>query len=189
MANTMPSLTYYLPKQQNLEKLSLFSLCHKNALHHQGSQNQVHAVTAGPEDLIFSWWDRHVDICPMVTSMALAHINSVLKVHGQATAFGHSLCIGGAFYLTQKIDPEIVCHASHWQSLVYKAYIHTLEQIPSCHLGNMLNHHFWAVSWVGCVSQSLCKWFLLGKQLVLWFMCQTKLSLISTSPISSYATL
>ena len=78
----------------------------------------------------------------MVKTTAMAHINAILKAHGWGTAFGHSFCIGGAsFYLSQKIDLEIVCLADRWRSLTYEAYICAFEQIASLHLGNALNRH------------------------------------------------
>ena len=78
----------------------------------------------------------------MVKATALVHINTILKMHGWGTAFSHSFRIGGAlFYLAQKIDPEIVRLAGHWQSLAYEAYIQSFEQIVSHHLGNALNHY------------------------------------------------
>ena len=104
-------------------------------------QNLACVVPARPKDLLFSWQDKSEDIHPMVKSMAINHINSILRAHGWGMAFGHSFHIGGAsFYLTQKINPEIICLASHWRSLAYKAYICTFKQIVSCHLSNMLDH-------------------------------------------------
>ena len=77
----------------------------------------------------------------MVKSMAVNHINSILKAHGWGTAFGHSFRIGGAsFYLAQKIDLEIVRLAGRWRSLAYEVYIRVFEQIASHHLGNALDH-------------------------------------------------
>ena len=95
-----------------------------------------------------------------------------ISQHGWGTAFSHSFHIGGAFfYLSQKIDPEIVCLAGHWMSLAYKAYIYTFEQIASHHLSNVpiLNITIgwvciavlpWVVclfsSWVSSWSSALC---------------------------------
>jgi hypothetical protein len=57
----------------------------------------------------------------MVKSMA---INSILKAWGWGTTFGHSFRIRRAlFYLSQKVDPEIVRIAGCWRSLAYEAYI------------------------------------------------------------------
>jgi hypothetical protein len=75
----------------------------------------------------------------MVKAKAITHINSILKGKGWGTAFGHSFQIGGAsFYLSQKVDPEIVHIARHWWPLAYKAYIHAFEQVASHHLGGLL---------------------------------------------------
>jgi hypothetical protein len=76
----------------------------------------------------------------MVKAKAIAHINSILSVRGWGTAFGHSFRIGGAsFYLSQKVDPEIVCIAGRWRSLAYEAYIRAFEQVASRHLGGLLS--------------------------------------------------
>ena len=79
-------------------------------------------------------------IHPIVKAKAIAHINSILSTHSWGTAFGHSFRIGGAsFYLSQKVDPEIVRIAGCWRSLAYEAYIHAFEQVASCHLGGLLS--------------------------------------------------
>jgi hypothetical protein len=65
----------------------------------------------------------------MVKSKAINHINSILKSSGWGTLFGHSFRIRGAsFYLSQKVDPEIVRIAGRWRSLAYEAYIRAFEQ-------------------------------------------------------------
>ena len=75
----------------------------------------------------------------MVKSKAINHINVILKSWGWGTTFGHSFRIGGAsFYLSQKVDLEIVRLAGHWRSLAYEAYIRTFEQVASHHFGNLL---------------------------------------------------
>ena len=57
----------------------------------------------------------------MVKNTAIAHTNSILNAHSWGTAFGHSFHIGGSsFYLSQKIDLEIVCLTGCWRSLMYK---------------------------------------------------------------------
>ena len=87
-------------------------------------QNLAQVVLVGPDNPLFSWRDNRGDIQAMVKATALAHINTILKMHSWGTAFGHSFRIGGAsFYLAQKIDPEIVRLAGHWQSHAYEAYI------------------------------------------------------------------
>jgi hypothetical protein len=76
----------------------------------------------------------------MVKSTAINHIDSILKAWGWGTTFGHSFRIGGAsFYLSQKVDPEIIQIAGHWHSLAYEAYIRAFEQITSRHFGGLLN--------------------------------------------------
>ncbi|KIM74347.1 hypothetical protein PILCRDRAFT_92637 [Piloderma croceum F 1598] len=103
-------------------------------------QNLARVVPAGPDDLLFSWRDQHGIICPMVKAKAITHINSILSAHSWGTAFGHSFQIGGAsFYLSQKVDPEIVHIAGCWWSLAYEAYIRAFEQVASCHLGGLLS--------------------------------------------------
>ena len=75
----------------------------------------------------------------MVKTKAMQHINTILKSHGWSTAFGHSFRIGGAsFYLSEKIDPEIIYIAGRWRSLVYEVYICTFEQVTSHHFGGLL---------------------------------------------------
>ncbi|KAG1758669.1 hypothetical protein EDD22DRAFT_783599, partial [Suillus occidentalis] len=64
-------------------------------------------------------------------------INSILIGRGWGTSFGHSFRIGGAsFYLTKKVDPEIVRIAGCWKSLAYETYIRVFEQISSQHMAN-----------------------------------------------------
>ena len=76
----------------------------------------------------------------MVKTKAINHINAILKSWGWGTTFGHSFRIGGAsFYLSQKVDPEIVRIAGRWWSLAYEAYIRAFEQVASRHLGSMLS--------------------------------------------------
>lgn len=109
-------------------------LCPLDAL-----QNLARIVPAGPDDPLFSWRDRHGTIRPMVKHKAISHINAILKDKGWGTAFGHSFRIGGAsFYLSQKIDPEIVRIAGRWRSLAYEAYIRAFEQVASRHFGGLL---------------------------------------------------
>jgi hypothetical protein len=103
-------------------------------------QNLAKVVLAGKSDPLFSWQDRTGSIRPMVKSTAINHINSILKAWGWGTTFGHSFRIGGAsFYLSQKVDPEIVRIAGRWHSLAYKAYIRAFKQITSRHFGCLLN--------------------------------------------------
>jgi hypothetical protein len=103
-------------------------------------QNLARVVPAGPDDPLFSWHDRHGEIRPMVKTRAINHINAVLKTWGWGTAFGHSFRIGGAsFYLSQKVDPEIVRIAGRWRSLAYEAYVRAFEQVASRHLGGLLS--------------------------------------------------
>jgi hypothetical protein len=87
-------------------------------------QNLAKVVLAGKSDPLFSWRDRTGSICPMVKSTAINHINSILKAWGWGTTFCHSFRIGGAsFYLSQKVDPEIIQITGRWRSLAYEAYI------------------------------------------------------------------
>jgi hypothetical protein len=102
-------------------------------------KNLAMVVPAGPDDPLFSWQDQHGDVRPMVKSKAIAHINAILKTWCWGTTFSHSFRISGtSFYLSQKVDPEIVCIAGRWRSLAYKAYIHTFELVTSCHLGGLI---------------------------------------------------
>ncbi|KAF8233068.1 hypothetical protein L208DRAFT_1269059 [Tricholoma matsutake] len=76
----------------------------------------------------------------MVKTAAINHINSILKAWGWGTTFGHSFRISGAsFYLSQKVDPEIVQLAGRWCSLAYEAYIRAFEQVASRHFGGLLS--------------------------------------------------
>lgn len=95
-------------------------------------------VPAGQEDPLFSWKDKHGIIRPMVKKAAINRINAILNAWGWGTAFGHSFRIGGAsFYLSQKVDPEIVRIAGRWKSLAYEAYIRAFEQVAARHMGNL----------------------------------------------------
>ncbi|KAG2034916.1 hypothetical protein BDR03DRAFT_963974 [Suillus americanus] len=68
-----------------------------------------HNLCFSTNDPLFSWRDSKGDIRPMVKIRALERINSILMAWGWGTTFGHSFRIGGAsFYLTKKVDPEIV---------------------------------------------------------------------------------
>ena len=105
----------------------------------QSLHNLTAVVPAGPDDLLFSWHDRDGDICPMVKTKAIQHINTILKSHGWGTAFGHSFRVSGAsFYLSERIDPEIIHITGCWHSLVYEVYICVFEQVTLCHFGGLL---------------------------------------------------
>lgn len=102
-------------------------------------RNLAEVIPAGPDDPLFSWRDRLSNVQPMVKSKAINHINSVIRAWGWGTTFGHSFWIGGAsYYLSQKVDPEIVRIAGRWRSLAYEAYIRAFEQVASRHLGGLL---------------------------------------------------
>ena len=58
-----------------------------------------------------------------------------------AQPLGTPSALAGSFYLSQKIDLEIVHLVDRWRSLTYEAYICAFEQIASLHLGNALNRH------------------------------------------------
>jgi hypothetical protein len=103
-------------------------------------QNLAKVVPAGKSEPLFSWQDKTGSIHPMVKSTAINHINSILKAWGWGTTFGHSFRIGRAFfYLSQKVDPEIIWIAGHWRSLAYEAYIQAFKQVISRHFGGLLN--------------------------------------------------
>ena len=69
------------------------------------------------------------------------HINNILGAWGWGTSFGHSFRIGGAsFYLSQKIDPEIIRLAGRWKSLAYEAYIRAFEQVVNRHMAGLLSN-------------------------------------------------
>ncbi|KAH7923642.1 hypothetical protein BV22DRAFT_979521, partial [Leucogyrophana mollusca] len=57
----------------------------------------------------FSWRDRAGNVHPMVKACALERINHMFVAWGWGTSFGYYFRIGGAaFYLAQKLDPEIM---------------------------------------------------------------------------------
>ncbi|KAI0348854.1 hypothetical protein OH77DRAFT_1385565, partial [Trametes cingulata] len=61
---------------------------------------------------------------PMVRDTAICFINERFGSMGLGTAFGHSFRIGGAsFYLSQKVDPEVVRIMGRQRSLAYQVYI------------------------------------------------------------------
>ena len=103
-------------------------------------QNLAKVVPANSSDPLFLWRDKTGTIRPMIKATAISYINSILKAWGWGTTFGHSFRIGGAsFYLSQKVDPEIVRIAGRWRSLAYEAYIRAFEQIASRHFGGLLS--------------------------------------------------
>jgi hypothetical protein len=107
-------------------------LCPLLALH-----NLASVVPALASDPLFSWCDSKGDIRPMAKIRALERINSILMAWGWGTTFSHSFRIGGAsFYLTKKINPEIIRIAGRWKSLAYETYIRAFEQISSQHMAN-----------------------------------------------------
>jgi len=129
------SKTAKLGEIQSIFLVPQEGLCPLEAL-----QNLAKVVPAGPDDPLFSWHDRNGIVRPMVKTKAIAHINSILSMHGWGTAFGHSFQISGAsFYLSQKVDPEIVHIAGRWRSLAYEAHICAFKQVASRHLGGLLN--------------------------------------------------
>ncbi|KAI6003147.1 hypothetical protein EDD15DRAFT_2157789, partial [Pisolithus albus] len=108
------------------------SLCPLAAL-----RNMAKVTPAAASDPLFSWRDPAGTPRPMVKARAIARINSILTAWGWGTHFGHSFRIGGAsFYLSQKVDPEVVRIAGRWKSLAYQLYIRAFEQIASQHLAN-----------------------------------------------------
>jgi len=137
-------------------------LCPLNIL-----QNLAKVVPAGWNDPLFSWQDRQGNVHPMVKATAIMHINLILKTWGWGTTFGHSFRIGGAsFYLSQKVDPKIVCIAGHWCSLAYEAYICAFEQVALQYLGGLMSRTSGLVaslSWVGYALQ-----FCHGSFTILW---------------------
>jgi hypothetical protein len=101
--------------------------------------NLATVVPAGPDDPLFSWRDDQGSVRPMVKTRAMDRINNILSAWGWGTSFGHSFQIGGAsFYLSQKIDPEIVRLAGRWKSLAYEAYIRAFEQVVNRHMAGLL---------------------------------------------------
>jgi hypothetical protein len=113
------------------------NLCPIDAL-----ENLARVCTAKASDPLFSWRDKQGIIRPMVKNRAIDRINTILQTCGWGTAFGHSFRIGGAsFYLSQKIDPEIVRIAGRWKSLAYETYIRAFELVANRHMGNMATNH------------------------------------------------
>lgn len=100
--------------------------------------NLARVVPALATDPLFSWRDSRGNTRPMVRARAIERVNGILLAHGWGTTFGHSFRIGGAsFYLSQKVDPEIVRLAGRWRSLAYETYIRAFEQVASCHLASL----------------------------------------------------
>jgi len=105
-------------------------------------ENVARVCPTKASDPLFSWRDNHGNIRPMVKDKAIGKINTIIQSLGWGTAFGHSFRIGGAsFYLSQKIDPEIVRIAGWWKSLAYEAYIRAFELVANRHMGNMATNH------------------------------------------------
>ncbi|KAI0766171.1 hypothetical protein BD413DRAFT_697424 [Trametes elegans] len=109
------------------------SLCPLEALQNLAARNP-----AGAEAPLFSWRDNKGEQRPMVRDTALKFINSKFLALGFGTTFGHSFRIGGAsFYLSQKVDPEVVRIMGRWRSLAYQVYIRAFEQVASRHTANL----------------------------------------------------
>lgn len=109
------------------------TLCPLEAL-----RNLAEAVPASATDPLFSWRDSKGEVRPMTRAAALSHINSIFQSLGFGTTFGHSFRIGGAsYYLSQKVDPEIVRIQGRWKSLAYQVYIRAFEQVASQHLAGL----------------------------------------------------
>ncbi|KAI0665643.1 hypothetical protein C8Q78DRAFT_932820, partial [Trametes maxima] len=101
------------------------SLCPLDAL-----RNLASVVPAAARDPLFSWRDNRGEIHPMLRDTTLEFINRTLASKGYGSAFGHSFRIGGAsFYLSQKVDPEIVRIMGRWKSMAYQVYIRAFEQV------------------------------------------------------------
>lgn len=109
------------------------SLCPLDAL-----RNLAHIVPATAGEPLFSWRDRNGNTRPMVRDTALKFVNERFTSLGYGTTFGHSFRIGGAsFYLSQKVDPEVVRIMGRWRSLAYQVYIRAFEQVSSRHTANL----------------------------------------------------
>ena len=113
------------------------TLCPLDAL-----QNLASVVPALAQVPLFSWRDRQGNHRPMVRDTALAFINGRFTGMGIGTTFGHSFRIGGAsFYLSQKVDPEVVRIMGRWRSLAYQVYIRAFEQVASRHTANLASNY------------------------------------------------
>lgn len=113
------------------------SLCPLDAL-----QNLARTVPAGALDPLFSWRDNKGDVRPMVRDTAMSFINTRFTSLGYGTTFGHSFRIGGAsFYLSQKVDPEVVRILGRWRSLAYQVYIRAFEQVASRHVAHLASNY------------------------------------------------
>ncbi|RDX52202.1 hypothetical protein OH76DRAFT_1345635 [Lentinus brumalis] len=113
------------------------SLCPLEAL-----RNLAAVVPARGRDPLFSWRDSRGDVRPMVRDTALQFINTVFEARGLGSTFGHSFCIGGAsFYLSQKVDPEVVRIMGRWKSLAYQVYIRAFEQVASRHVAHLASNY------------------------------------------------
>ncbi|OSD06416.1 DNA breaking-rejoining enzyme [Trametes coccinea BRFM310] len=113
------------------------SLCPIDAI-----RNLASVVPALASDPLFSWRDNLGDIRPMVRDTALSFINGRFTSLGYGTTFGHSFRIGGAsFYLSQKVDPEVVRIMGRWRSLAYQVYIRAFEQVASRHTAHLPSNY------------------------------------------------
>lgn len=78
----------------------------------------------------------------MVRDTAMSFINARLTGLGYGTTFGHSDRIGGvSFYLSQKVDPEVVRILGRWRSLAYQVYIRAFEQVASQHVAHLASNY------------------------------------------------
>ncbi|KAI6011468.1 hypothetical protein PISMIDRAFT_25615 [Pisolithus microcarpus 441] len=107
--NLPTAKTAKLGKSQSVFLNEQCSLCPLAALH-----NMAKATLAAASGPLFSWRDSAGTPQPM----------------GWGTHFGHSFQISRApFFLSQKVNPEVVRITGRWKSLAYQLYIQAFKQI------------------------------------------------------------
>lgn len=113
------------------------TLCPLDAL-----KNLAKVVPVTKEEPLFCWRDRTGSTRPMVHDTTLKFISERFTTQGMETTFSHSFRIGGAsFYLSQKVDPEVVRIMGRWRSLAYQVYIRAFKQVASRHTANLTNNY------------------------------------------------
>ncbi|KAH9902522.1 hypothetical protein C8Q73DRAFT_661558 [Cubamyces lactineus] len=101
-------------------------------------KNLADTIPAAAHTPLFSWQDKQGETHPMVRDTALSFINGWFIAMGFGTTYGHSFQIGGvSFYLSQKVDPEVIRLMGQWQSLAYQVYICAFEEVTSRHTANL----------------------------------------------------
>jgi len=79
-----------------------------------------------------------IDLCTDIPGIWVWDLAEMVIVSRTQNFRIHNNRGGASFYLSQKVEPEIVRIAGRRRSLAYEAYIRAFEQIASRHLGDLV---------------------------------------------------